>query len=316
MIEVRNLTKRFGTTIAVDDISFDVPAGQVLGFLGPNGAGKTTTMRILTGYIPADRGSATIAGFNIIKDSLSVRKRIGYLPENAPLYLDMELPDFLNFIATVRKIPVDDRKSAIDRIIDMCGLEEVMAKKIGELSRGYKQRVGLAQAMIHNPDILVFDEPTSGLDPNQIVEIRKLIKELGEEKTVILSTHILQEVTATCDRILIISNGKLVADGSPDNLTAQAAGEITIWITIKGPPDTIKAKILEIPDVNEIHSFKTFDDRTRLSIRSNLQDRICEEIFNTAVINNWVLVEMFRETASLEDVFAKLTRQSMEVGNE
>lgn len=308
MIEVKNLTKRFGETIAVDDVSFKIPAGQVLGFLGPNAAGKTTTMRILTGYLPANEGSALVAGFDIHSESLEVRKRIGYLPENAPLYMDMEVPDFLNFIATVRKIPTKKRSSAIDRIIEMCGLSKVLSKRIGELSKGYRQRIGLAQAMIHDPDILVLDEPTSGLDPNQIVEMRKLIKELGEEKTVILSTHILQEVTATCDRILIINNGKIVADGTPENLAAQAAGDLTIWVSIKGPEDSVKSQIQNIPGIGQIVSSQSFDDQVRMNIRCGAGTDMNEKIFSTVVKNNWVLLEMFKETASLEDVFSKLTK--------
>jgi gliding motility-associated transport system ATP-binding protein len=307
MIEVKDLTKRFGTTVAVRDVSFKVPAGQVLGFLGPNGAGKTTTMRILTGFIPADSGSATVAGYDIYTQSLDVRKKIGYLPESAPLYQDMDVPDFLKFISTVRKIPKSDHAKAIDRMVGVCGLSGVLGKKIGELSKGYRQRVGLSAAMIHDPDILVLDEPTSGLDPNQIVEIRELIKQIGEQKTVILSTHILQEVTATCDRILIINEGKLVADGTPDNLAAQAAGDSTLWLSARAPIDQLQSEIKALDSVIEILSCKENNDHLRLGLRCSLDKNPNEDIFKLMVKKDWILLEMFKESASLEDVFSKLT---------
>jgi ABC-2 type transport system ATP-binding protein len=307
MIEVKNLTKRFGATVAVKDVSFSVPTGQVLGFLGPNGAGKTTTMRIITGYMPADEGTADVAGYNIKTDSLEVRKRLGYLPENAPLYLDMDVPDFLKFIATIRKIKPSEHSQAIGRIVDLCGLQSVQHKRIGELSKGYRQRVGLAQAMIHNPEILVLDEPTSGLDPNQIIEIRELIKKIGKEKTVILSTHILQEVTATCDRILIINEGRLVADGTPDSLTKQATGETTLLVTVKAPPDKVKAVFSKIPGVTQVRESGSTQDRVRAELRFLSDTNPEEQVFRTVVENQWILTEMRRESASLEDVFARLT---------
>ncbi|HPQ41837.1 MAG TPA: ATP-binding cassette domain-containing protein [bacterium] len=309
MIDVKGLTKRFGHTVAVRDISFQVPAGQVLGFLGPNGAGKTTTMRILTGYLPADGGTAEIAGFDIFSQSLEVRKRIGYLPESAPLYLDMDVPDFLNFIAQVRKIPKSEIPEMRNRMIEICGLKSVLHKRIGELSKGYRQRVGLAQAMIHDPDILVLDEPTSGLDPNQIVEIRELIRQIGREKTIILSTHILPEVTATCDRILIIHEGRLVADGTPEQLTAQAAGDAMIWVTVQNPADDtrdILARIHGIREVVEDSDNGTCDGR-RYGLKSKSAAGMAANIFQCAVQNGWTLTELHTETASLEDIFAELT---------
>ena len=309
MIDVKGLTKRFGHTVAVRDISFQVPAGQVLGFLGHNGAGKTTTMRILTGYLPADGGTAEIAGFDIFSQSLEVRKRIGYLPESAPLYLDMDVPDFLNFIAQVRKIPKSEIPEMRNRMIEICGLKSVLHKRIGELSKGYRQRVGLAQAMIHDPDILVLDEPTSGLDPNQIVEIRELIRQIGREKTIILSTHILPEVTATCDRILIIHEGRLVADGTPEQLTAQAAGDAMIWVTVQNPADDtrdILARIHGIREVVEDSDNGTCDGR-RYGLKSKSAAGMAANIFQCAVQNGWTLTELHTETASLEDIFAELT---------
>ena len=212
MIEVKNLTKRYGLTVAVDNVSFDANAGEVLGFLGPNGAGKTTTMRILTCYLSADEGTAKVAGYDVFEESIEVRKRIGYLPESAPLYMDMGVIDYLKFIAQIRHIPKSQRQERIKAVIDTCGLEKVIQKDVGELSRGYRQRLGLAQSLIHDPPILILDEPTSGLDPSQIIEIRNLIKAIGKEKTIIFSTHILPEVSATCSRILIINDGQIVAN--------------------------------------------------------------------------------------------------------
>ncbi|MGB4098520.1 MAG: ATP-binding cassette domain-containing protein [bacterium] len=311
MINVKGLTKWFGSTLAVDNITFQVPAGQVLGFLGPNGAGKTTTMRILTGYLPADEGSAQVAGYDIYSQSLEVRKRIGYLPENAPLYLDMDVPDFLHFIASIRKIPTSDIGKATKRIVDLCGLKLVMHKKIGELSKGYRQRVGLAQAMIHNPDILVLDEPTSGLDPNQIVEIRELIKELGREKTVILSTHILPEVTATCDRILIIDEGKLIADGTPQELTKKSAEQATLWVTVKSEADIPVDSFTRFNGVHSVFRDMEFRQgslfqRFGLKLESNVNP--AADIFRYAVESGWILTELHLETATLEEVFTQLTK--------
>ena len=214
MIEAKNLTKRFGDTLAVDTISFTVNKGGIVGLLGPNGAGKTTTMRILTCYLAADSGTATIAGKNVFTQSLEVRRCIGYLPENNPLYTEMGVVDYLKFIAQIRHIPRKKIKTQVKEMVEVCGLEPVLNKKIDELSKGFRQRVGLAQAMIHNPEVLIFDEPTVGLDPNQIVEIRELIKRMGAEKTVILSSHILPEVSATCKQVIIMNRGRIVASGT------------------------------------------------------------------------------------------------------
>ncbi len=311
MINVKGLTKRFGATLAVDNITFQVPAGQVLGFLGPNGAGKTTTMRVLTGYLPADQGSAEVAGYDIYSQSLDVRKRIGYLPENAPLYLDMDVPDFLHFIASIRKIPTADIARTTKRIVDLTGLKQVMHKKIGELSKGYRQRVGLAQAMIHDPDILVLDEPTSGLDPNQIIEIRELIKELGQEKTVILSTHILPEVTATCDRILIINEGKLIADGTPQELTGKSAEQATLWVTVKSEIDILIDSFSNFNGVQSVFQdmeFKKDDRLQRFGLKLETNTNPAADIFQYAVEAGWILTELHLETATLEDVFTQLTK--------
>ncbi len=233
MISVRGLSKTFGSTVAVNNISFDVNNGEVLGFLGPNGAGKTTTMRILTCYLSPDNGTATVAGFDVFENSLEVRKRVGYLPESAPLYLDMDVVSYLRFVADIRGIPRNLTGERIRRMVDTCGLSSVVGRNIGELSKGYKQRVGLAQTLIHDPEILILDEPTTGLDPSQIIEIRELIKEIGRERTVILSTHILPEVEATCSRVLIINEGVIVASGTPEELHAAVGGEDLIHVSIK-----------------------------------------------------------------------------------
>lgn len=315
MIKVRNLTKRYGTTIAVNDISFDAEAGEVLGLLGPNGAGKTTTMRILTCYMPADEGTATVADFDIHEHSVEVRKRLGYLPENAPLYADMGVVDYLKFVAEVRAIPRNTRESRVKEMIDTCGLEKVIRKSIGELSKGYRQRVGLAQALIHDPDILILDEPTAGLDPNQIVEMRSLIKQLGAEKTVILSTHILPEVEATCDRAVIINEGAIVASGTTEELVNMGESGDTVHVQIRGLPWRIEA---ELSAMTQVASFKKVDEPEPELHRYEVKpgyggENITEDLFRMVVDNNWSLVELRKVTASLEDVFRQLTTTDIEI---
>jgi ABC-2 type transport system ATP-binding protein len=308
MIEIKNLTKRYGATVAVNNISFNATAGEVLGLLGPNGAGKTTTMRILTCYMPADEGTATVAGFDIHEQSVEVRKRIGYLPESAPLYSDMGVVDYLNFVAEVRAIPRDKRNKRVKEIIDICGLERVVRKDIGELSRGYRQRVGLAQALIHDPDILILDEPTAGLDPNQIVEIRGLIKKLGAEKTVILSTHILPEVESTCDRAVIINEGRIIASGTTNELTGMGQGEDKVYIQIRGSQDEIESRLGEMPQVKSFRKVNTPEPELHgYEIKPDDNKNITEDLFHMVVNNNWSLAELRRETAKLEDVFRQLT---------
>ncbi|HXU79767.1 MAG TPA: ATP-binding cassette domain-containing protein, partial [Polyangia bacterium] len=245
MIQVQNLTKDYGPTRAVDGVTFNVRKGEVLGFLGPNGAGKSTTMKMLTCFLAPTGGTAKVAGFDVFDDSLEVRKHIGYLPEDTPIYRDMTVIDYLRFAAEVRGMEAGNREKRIKEIGGRCGLGDVAGKLVGELSKGFRQRVGLAQAMLHDPDIVILDEPTSGLDPNQIVEIRSLIKEVGKEKTVILSTHILPEVQATCSRVLIISGGKLVADGTPDELRAREQGSrYRVVVEANGVPhETIKERL-------------------------------------------------------------------------
>ena len=311
MIEVKNLTKRYGPTVAVDNVSFSAKAGEVLGFLGPNGAGKTTTMRVLTCYLSADEGNVTVEGYDVFEHSVEVRKRIGYLPESAPLYLDMGVIDYLKFIAQVRDIPKSQRQQRTKEVIDICGLESVIHKDVGELSKGFRQRLGLAQCLIHDPPILIMDEPTSGLDPNQIIEIRNLIKEIGKEKMIIFSTHILPEVSATCSRILIINDGKIVANGSPESLTDRAKGGEVVDITIRGPAEEIETKLRDLNFVNEFNRVNTVDGLFSYRIASEKGKNAAEELFQFVAQNGWSLTELRQESVSLEDVFLELTGDSV-----
>ena len=307
MIEVRELTKSYGPTVAVNKVSFDAHAGEVLGFLGPNGAGKTTTMRILTCYLSADAGNATVAGYNIFEESIEVRKQIGYLPESAPLYTDMGVIEYLNFMTQVRHIPKSDRKARIRAVIDICGLEDVIQKDIGELSKGYRQRLGLAQSLIHDPPILILDEPTSGLDPSQIIEIRNLIRDIGQEKLVLFSTHILPEVSATCSRILIINNGEIVANGSPEELASQAKGEDIVHIAIRGSQEAIEAELNALEFVSQWTHVETTDDIVAYQINAAQDSDAAEALFHVVVKNGWSLTELRQESVDLEDVFLNLT---------
>ncbi len=307
MIEVRELTKSYGTTVAVDQVTFDAHAGEVLGFLGPNGAGKTTTMRILTCYLSADAGTATVAGYDVFEESVEVRKHIGYLPESAPLYTDMGVIEYLNFMTQVRNIPNSQRKERIRTVVDTCGLDDVIQKDIGELSKGYRQRVGLAQSLIHDPPILILDEPTSGLDPNQISEIRNLIKHIGQEKLVLFSTHILPEVSATCSRILIINNGKIVANGTPEELSSQAKGEEIVHITIRGTQATIETQLNELEFVSQWNQVGVDNGTVSYQINAAQGSDAAEALFHVVVENGWSLTELRQKSVDLEDVFRNLT---------
>jgi ABC-2 type transport system ATP-binding protein len=319
MIHVEQLTKDYGTgRPAVDAISFDVHAGEVLGFLGPNGAGKTTTMKILTSFLAPTSGRAQIAGHDVYDDSLDVRRRIGYLPEDTPLYKDMTVLEYLEFICDVRDVPQSSRRARLKRAVDQCGIGDRLGSLIGELSKGFRQRVGLAQAIVHEPEVLILDEPTSGLDPNQIAEIRSVIKSIGQEKTVIFSTHILGEVQATCSRIIIIADGKLVADGTPDELSRKSHGASSILIEIGGrrgndqDPLGLLQKVEGIEEVKAINSSGwSLSDRPRATQfrivpKSGVDPRgdIARVI---ATAEGMDLLQMTPEKASLEDVFRKLT---------
>ncbi|NQU77930.1 ATP-binding cassette domain-containing protein [Candidatus Falkowbacteria bacterium] len=312
MIRVLGLTKKFNEITAVNEASFEVRDGEVLGFLGPNAAGKTTTMRVITGFLAPTKGTVKVGELDVREDSLKIRKKIGYLPESVPLYDDMKVYEYLKFIAEVRGVSASKIKERIKEMIDVCGLSKVIRQQIGELSKGYRQRVGLGQAMIHDPEILVLDEPTSGLDPNQIVEIRSLIKRLGEKKTVILSTHILSEVQATCSRVVIINEGKIVASGTTEELTKQAEGKERVYVEVKGAGDSFESVVANLSGVNKVsakggsasggnivNNIASWEIETDSDIR--------ETLFNLAVENGWKILEMRREQASLEDVFRNLT---------
>ncbi len=304
-IVVEKLTKKYGDQRAVDDISFEVKSGEVVGFLGPNGAGKSTTMRMLTCYMAPTDGQIEVAGFKADKDPEEIKKRIGYLPENNPLYTDMAIIDYLKFCAEIQGVQQGEVNGRIREMIDVCGLNLERHKKINELSKGYRQRVGLAQAMIHDPEILILDEPTSGLDPNQIVEIRKLIKELGKEKTVILSSHILSEVEATCDRILIINKGKIVADGTSDTLRKQAQGQELISVLIEGDPGKVKKALLGLATVEKVTEMESRDGFLLVQSKPEVSSR--KSIFDLCVKNKWYLLEMTGIETKLEDVFREVT---------
>jgi len=305
-IKIEKLTKKYGVHRAVDNISFEVKTGEILGFLGPNGAGKTTTMKIITNYLFPDEGDVFIGGKSVIQDADSVKKHIGYLPESNPLYQDMPIIDYLSFCGLLQGISKEKVPSRVAEMVRICGINTEKHKKIGELSKGYRQRVGLAQAMIHNPDVLILDEPTSGLDPNQIVEIRKLIRELGREKTVILCTHILPEVEATCDRILIINKGKIVADGTAENLRKNSNSQETFTIKIEdGNANEIFQSLQSISTIGIVD----FMDRNlnRFEVQSRPGCTSKREIFNLCVQKHWVLTELTPVETRLEDIFRDLT---------
>ncbi len=306
MIEVRELTKRYGSEVAVDRISFSVRAGEVVGFLGPNGAGKTTTMKVITGYLPPTEGTVLVDGLDVRQESLAIRRKIGYLPENTPLYADMITYDYLEFVAAMRGVEGAARRRRLAEVVEVCGLGEVLNKRIETLSKGYRQRVGLAQAMVHDPPILILDEPTSGLDPNQIVEIRTLIKTLGRQKTVILSTHILPEVQASCDRVLIIHRGRIVADGTPDALQSAHGGQ-RIWFGVQASEAEVRAALAQI-DAVQIEELRSESDGSLL-LRLSADGRrdLRPELFRLAVDRGWTLTELHRERVDLEEVFRQLT---------
>jgi ABC-2 type transport system ATP-binding protein len=309
MIEVEGLTKDYGPTRAVDHVSFSVSRGEVLGFLGPNGAGKSTTMKMLTCFLAPTDGRARVAGHDVFDQSLEVRRRIGYLPEDTPIYRDMTVLEFLQFAAAMRGMDQARSEARIKEVGTRCGLGDVAGKEVGELSKGFRQRLGLAQAMLHDPDILILDEPTSGLDPNQIVEIRSLIKEIGREKTVILSTHILPEVQATCSRILIISGGKLVADGTPDSLRArEKGGRYRVVVESNGVvKEAIRDRLASMAGVARCEIVAGEEGSHAFALDAAAASDLRKPIFRAAVDNRWTLLELLRESASLEDVFRNLT---------
>lgn len=306
-ILVENLTKQYGPQKAVDDISFQVNTGEILGFLGPNGAGKTTTMKIVTCFMAPSGGDVKVNNFSIHNNPEEIKKRIGYLPENNPLYYDMPVMEYLDFVGELQGIGKSKIQSKIEEMIHVCGLNAEKHKNIGELSKGYRQRVGLAQAMIHDPEILILDEPTTGLDPNQIIEIRKLIRHLGKEKTVILSTHILPEVEATCDRILIINKGKIVADGTPDTLRKQAQGNevLRVQIADSNNRDNVITSLQSLETINMVDPVANTNDSYIIQSKEGATSR--RALFNLCVQQKWVLTEMTPIETKLEDIFRELT---------
>ena len=300
MVKVENLTKLYGKQKAVDNITFTANKGEVLGFLGPNGAGKSTTMKIITCFIPQSEGNVEVCGFDTGENPIEVRRHIGYLPEHNPLYLEMYVKEYLAFVGRLHK--VKKLKSRVQELIELTGLELEQRKLIGALSKGYRQRVGIAQAMLHDPDVLILDEPTSGLDPNQLIEIRSLIKQLGQEKTVIFSTHIMQEVQALCDRMLIINRGKIVADDRIEHLQDRVAGNVRITVAFK---ETIKAD--QLKKIKGVTAVRALKDNTWQVTTTGKKD-LRPELFRFAVDQKLTLLEMFREQYSVEDVFQELTR--------
>ncbi len=311
---VSNLSKSYGDARAVDNITFEVHSGEILGFLGPNGAGKTTTMRILTSYLAPSAGTVEVEGHNVTRDSLAVRKLVGYLPEQNPLYLDMNVLEYLEYTAQLQGMNSRLMPRRRREMVEVCGLGEMKHKDIGQLSKGYRQRVGLAAAMIHDPRVLILDEPTSGLDPNQIVEIRSLIQNLGKEKTVILSTHILPEVQATCDRVIIINRGRIAADGPIADLQRGLRGGEKIVMEIETGEgqsfETIAVQVKAIPAITNVTLIDRRDGRTRFSVETTQATDIRKELFQMCVQKGWGLLELHREQTSLEDIFRQLTSGS------
>jgi len=303
VIEVRNLSKYYGNRAAVDDISFDVHAGEIVGFLGPNGAGKTTMLRILTCYMPATSGSAKVAGHDVLTESMQVRSAVGYLPESVPLYHEMRAREYLRFRGKLRGLDRAAREAAIERVTNKCWLRDVIDRPIGQLSKGYRQRVGLADALLHDPQVLVLDEPTVGLDPTQIRETRSLIRALAANHTVILSSHILPEVEATCQRIIIIHNGRLVAQGTPEQLRERITGETNLIVEVRGPQAAVADYVRKLGGVTDVQA-ATHDGWCRLTVAARRDVR--EDVFKLAVAQQWPLRELRREVASLEDFFVKI----------
>jgi len=306
MIHVEQLTKRYGPVLAVDHISFDVGAGGVVGFLGPNGAGKSTTMKILTCYQPASSGTATIAGYDVFSQSLEVRRCIGYLPENTPLYPEMRVREFLHFRGKLRGMGREERNRAIAKVTERCWLDEFVDRPIGHLSKGMRQRVGLADAIMHEPQLLVLDEPTIGLDPNQIREMRGLITQLGQEHTVLFSSHILHEVEQICSHIIIIQGGKIAASGSPQALRERFDKQARVIAELKGPSEDIQSSVRAMDGVSSVEA-SSVNGWVRVSISPAMDRDIREDLFHLTTAKGWSLKEIHREGATLEDFFVQVT---------
>lgn len=309
MIEVRELTKRFARHAAVRGIDFNVERGEIVGFLGPNGAGKTTTLRMLTGYLPPTSGSARVAGFDIFRESLEARKRIGYMPENVPLYDDMRVREYLKFRAALKGLPGREARRRVNEVIEICGLESVRRKMIRVLSKGYRQRVGLADALVHEPELLILDEPTNGLDPNQIRQIRDLIKRLSEKHTILLSTHILHEVEMTCGRVIIIDGGKIKAQDTPQNLVAGMRAAGRVHAEISGDPAVVAPALQRLDHVKRVTHDTTEEGWSHYEVLVDSGTDARERIHELVSQYGWPLRSLYRKDATLEDVFVELTRK-------
>jgi len=312
MIKVDGLTKRYARTVAVDNISFEVEKGQIVGFLGPNGAGKTTTMRVLTCFLPPTAGTANVAGYDVLTHPMEVKKRIGYLPETPPVYPEMEVAEYLNFVGRLKGIGSGDINRRVDEVLGRCAIGDVRGKLIGKLSKGYRQRVGIAQAIIHNPDVLILDEPTSGLDPKQIIEIRELLRQLAGEHTIILSTHILSEVEHSCERVIIIAQGKLVAIDSVSNLTNRLRGSEAVAVEVQAAdgrpnPTEVQQRLEQVSGVSRVVMKESKDGRLQFEIESLQGRQIRSDVARTVVNAGWNLNELRPVGLSLEDIFLQLT---------
>ena len=307
MITVENLTKRYATKTAIEAVSFQVEQGEILGFLGPNGAGKTTTMRIITGYMPASEGTVTVDGFDVFDNPIDVRRRIGYLPENPPLYLEMTVTGYLRFVAKIKGVPKNKLEDETARVMERASITDVKDRIISKLSKGYKQRVGIAQALLNDPPVLILDEPTIGLDPKQIHEVRQLVKDLAGQHTVVLSTHILPEVEQTCHRVIIIDRGKIVAIDTPQNLRLQLQGGERVSIEVQGPGSEILSTLKAMAGVVDVQQAGDSDGRHRYLVEGELRKDIRSDLARTIVQKGWGLYELQSTTMSLEDIFLKLT---------
>jgi ABC-2 type transport system ATP-binding protein len=309
MIEVQNLTKRYGPVTAVDNVTFRAEAGEILGFLGPNGAGKTTTMRVITGYIPATEGKVLVAGHDVFEQPLEAKRRTGYLPETPPLYPDMTVREYLLFVARIKGVPRREISSRVVDVMKRTWVTDVANRHCGKLSKGYRQRVGLAQAIIHNPEVLVLDEPTAGLDPKQIIETRQLVRELGGTHTIVLSTHILPEVAQTCHRVVIINKGKVVAVDTPDNLTARLRGSETIYLQVAGPEDGIGTALTALPGVTRVAARTSREGLIDVEVDSEKGHDVRRDLAAAVVGRGWGLLEMRPMRMSLEEIFLSLTTE-------
>jgi len=313
LITVENLTKRYANTkTAIEGMSFEVEKGEILGFLGPNGAGKTTTMRIITGFMPATEGSVRVDGFDVFEKPLEVRRRIGYLPENPPLYPEMTVAGYLRFVSKIKGVHSANISNEIIRVMEKVNIVDVKDRIIAKLSKGYKQRVGIAQALLNDPPVLILDEPTIGLDPKQIQEVRELIKELAGKHTMVLSTHILPEVEQTCNRVIIIDKGKIVAVDTPQNLRSQVQGADRITVEVEGPAAEVASKLLSVPGVAGVKTIDQNDGRARFQVESELKKDVRRELARAVVQNGYGLLELHASTMSLEDIFIKLTTAETE----